>query len=64
MNKPIHFRGYGVNSVPVTIMHNAITYWYAIDYNGNTGTTVVLVGGKEIIVGHPEWEVASMMEVE
>lgn len=50
---PIHFKRYSPNAADVTVIAERISHWYAVDYNGNHGTTIVLDTGKEVTVG--EW---------
>jgi uncharacterized protein YegP (UPF0339 family) len=45
------FKGYGVQSPDITIVLERVTYWYAIDYNGNYGTELHLDNGESIRIG-------------
>jgi hypothetical protein len=49
---PFTFKGYGVNASDVTVVLEHITHWWPIDYNGLSGTELVLDTGKSLRVGH------------
>jgi hypothetical protein len=50
---PKTFKGYGVNSPPVTVILERITVYYPVEYNGRHGTCIELDNGKEVTVD--EW---------
>lgn len=60
--KVITFKGYGANSTSVSVVASQISHFYPIDYNGNYGTCIVLVNGKEINVGDWEHKVKENLE--
>ena len=44
------FKGYGVGAPDVTIVLDRIVSFYRVEYNGRSGTCIVLDTGKEITV--------------
>ncbi len=44
------FKGYGVNAPDVTVILDRVTHFYRVEYNGRSGTCIVLDTGKEITV--------------
>lgn len=47
----LSFQSYGFTAEPTYVMSERITHFYGVDYNGRSGTTIVLDTGKEVTVG-------------
>lgn len=58
----ISFQSYGYSPEPIRVMSERITHFYGVDYNGNSGTVIVLDTGKEITVGEWSGEVQRKIE--
>lgn len=56
------FQSYGYSAEPVRVMVERITHFYGVDYNGRSGTTLVLDTGKEVIVGEYASDVQRKIE--
>jgi hypothetical protein len=58
----ISFQSYGYSPEPVRVMVERITHFYGVDYNGRSGTTIVLDTGKEVTVGEYSSDVQRKIE--
>lgn len=53
----VSFSGYGVNSSDWTVVAARIVRWHRIEYNGRSGTEVVLDNGDKITTEESPYEV-------
>lgn len=58
----ISFKSYGYTCEPTYVMSERITHFYGVDYNGRSGTTIVLDTDKEVTVGEYASEVKRKIE--
>ncbi|RLM23673.1 hypothetical protein BIY29_10255 [Brenneria alni] len=56
------FPPYGVNGSAVSVCLERITHYYRINYNGNSGTVLVLDTGKEVSTSMREGDVRKLLE--
>lgn len=58
----LSFKDYGYSPEPIRVISERITHFYGVDYNGRTGTVIVLDTGKEVTVGEWSGEVQRKIE--
>jgi len=56
------FPGYGVNSQPFSVVAEKINHWYRVEYNGRSGTRIVMDNGAELTTEAAPYEVEKRIE--
>ena len=59
---PITFTAYSGFGSKVVVIAERITHFYRVDYNGNSGTCIVLDTGKEVTVSESDYVVREAVE--
>ncbi|EAV9435602.1 hypothetical protein DIR64_17080 [Salmonella enterica subsp. enterica serovar Tafo] len=47
---------------PTTVMLERVTHFYPVNYNGNSGTALVLDTGKEVLTSMRQWDVKKLFD--
>lgn len=61
MPKVITLAGYGISSPDVHIATEHILSFWEIEYNGRSGTEIMLSNGKNVRVNESPWKIKSIL---
>lgn len=64
MREFIELPSYAVGGHPFTVCVSKINHWSRVDYNGRSGTRIVMDNGAELLTDKATYEVQKLVEDE